>query len=639
MKKIVRTRHKSLLGVLLQAGLFAIFVVTVVFNVVYITYDVKRHRKENDQGSNSFREQNMRQQESEVVVDKSFAGGQIEIEAQSGKTFVYVSVNGVRVFEDGLIDKSRGLHFVVLNQHNGRIVARRLFDTYNKVFGKQIKYFLDSLQDDRIVIMMTKDDASMRLKKVGREAIKDFGCKMVDKIKWRDTWVCIKMKGGDLIGENHRLNEKLETWAMPLRVQGVIKLLPKTKSCDYGVGKEADKRRSFCEKYDGYGRVCSCENFESLSLRPTSLKSYRASTLPIAVIASNRPVYLFRMLTKLLQVPGINPKMITIFIDDFMHKEPVDVARLLDLKVVQHSPECVQACRISQHYKKSLTETFNAFPDAPAMIILEEDLLVSDDILDYFSQTYPIFEKDSSVFCISAWNDHGYNHSVKDPSLLYRVENMPGLGWILKRSLYKEEWEQQWPDATFNWDWDVWTRTKKPRRGRECIIPDVSRTFHFGEQGLNVDEGFYEMHFASRPLNTKMNVKFDIEKMQKDNYEKEMHKLIRQAEVLNHTKNQCTHKDDFIPNTKGKTYVAYIHLDKTEPDLDEYFYDIDWYNTWLNLASCFNIWDINQRNFHNGAVRFWYKENHIIIIGVPWSVYSVHKPKNVTPIYMPSKKK
>ena len=93
--------------------------------------------------------------------------------------------------------------------------------------------------------------------------------------------------------------------------------------------------------------------------------------------------------------------------------------------------------------------------------------------------------------------------------------------------MYKEEWEPKWPDPNYNWDWDIWTRTNKPRKGRECIIPDVPRTFHFGEAGLNVNEYFFEVHFASRRLNTPMDVKFDIEKMQKDNYEKEMHKLVR----------------------------------------------------------------------------------------------------------------
>lgn len=39
----------------------------------------------------------------------------------------------------------------------------------------------------------------------------------------------------------------------------------------------------------------------------------------------------------------------------------------------------------------------------------------------------------------------GYEHSCKDPAMLYRVETMPGLGWMLKKTLYKEELEAQWP--------------------------------------------------------------------------------------------------------------------------------------------------------------------------------------------------
>ena len=39
----------------------------------------------------------------------------------------------------------------------------------------------------------------------------------------------------------------------------------------------------------------------------------------------------------------------------------------------------------------------------------------------------------------------GYEHSCKDPQLLYRVETMPGLGWMLKRTLYKSELEPNWP--------------------------------------------------------------------------------------------------------------------------------------------------------------------------------------------------
>ena len=63
------------------------------------------------------------------------------------------------------------------------------------------------------------------------------------------------------------------------------------------------------------------------------------------------------------------------------------------------------------------------------MIIIEEDLDVSLDFFYYFSQTLPLMDSDPSLYCVSAWNDQGYDHSCQDPALLYRVETMPGLGW------------------------------------------------------------------------------------------------------------------------------------------------------------------------------------------------------------------
>ena len=58
-----------------------------------------------------------------------------------------------------------------------------------------------------------------------------------------------------------------------------------------------------------------------------------------------------------------------------------------------------------QHYKASLTTTFNLYPDAKFMIILEEDLDVSTDIFWYFHQLLPLLEEDESLYCVSAWND------------------------------------------------------------------------------------------------------------------------------------------------------------------------------------------------------------------------------------------
>jgi beta-1,2-N-acetylglucosaminyltransferase len=120
----------------------------------------------------------------------------------------------------------------------------------------------------------------------------------------------------------------------------------------------------------------------------------------------------------------------------------------------------------------------------------------------FVGQTLPLLEEDPSLYCISAWNDQGYEHTSGDPSLLYRVETMPGLGWVLRKSLYKTELEPRWPPPDRPWDWDMWMRLPDVRRGRECLVPDVSRTYHFGASGLNMNSYFQDIYFKKRAFNT-----------------------------------------------------------------------------------------------------------------------------------------
>lgn len=47
------------------------------------------------------------------------------------------------------------------------------------------------------------------------------------------------------------------------------------------------------------------------------------------------------------------------------------------------------------------------------MVIIEEDLEVSVDILTYFNQLLPVLENDESVYCISAWNDQVCSTNVR----------------------------------------------------------------------------------------------------------------------------------------------------------------------------------------------------------------------------------
>ena len=63
--------------------------------------------------------------------------------------------------------------------------------------------------------------------------------------------------------------------------------------------------------------------------------------------------------------------------------------------------------------------------------------------------------------------------------------------------------------------------------GRECIIPDISRTYHFGAKGVHINPRFQGSYFQSHALNTEINVKFEIDKIRKTEYENNVIQLIK----------------------------------------------------------------------------------------------------------------
>ena len=98
---------------------------------------------------------------------------------------------------------------------------------------------------------------------------------------------------------------------------------------------------------------------------------------------------------------------------------------------------------------------------------------------------------------------------------------------MLTRSLYKDELEPNWPSNRSYLAWDLYMRQNNIMKGRECIIPDISRTYHFGAVGMNINKDKQKKLFELRPFNKGPPQKLDIEKLKKNNYEKVLEKLIR----------------------------------------------------------------------------------------------------------------
>lgn len=73
---------------------------------------------------------------------------------------------------------------------------------------------------------------------------------------------------------------------------------------------------------------------------------------------------------------------------------------------------------------------------------------MAPDFFEYFLGTHSLLKNDSSLWCISAWNDNGKVGLIEEsrPELLYRTDFFPGLGWMLSKKLWSEL-SIKWPKA------------------------------------------------------------------------------------------------------------------------------------------------------------------------------------------------
>lgn len=214
----------------------------------------------------------------------------------------------------------------------------------------------------------------------------------------------------------------------------------------------------------------------SNSAGPISQFITAGKKFPIALLTCNRPDQLKTTIASLLNVRGIAKENIIVIQDGAMEAVAA-VAKENGLPLIQNTiglrlrggAAADGATRIAMHYRFALTTAFDRNPTAPAIIIVEDDLLFSPDFLEYFERVSPILDADKSLFVISAWNDNGFIGKVLDPLALVRTEFFPGLGWLLPRALYKGELEQSWPEQ----HWDHWLRSENVHKGREIVHPQV----------------------------------------------------------------------------------------------------------------------------------------------------------------------
>ncbi|KAK4287117.1 hypothetical protein Pmani_039808 [Petrolisthes manimaculis] len=379
------------------------------------------------------------------------------------------------------------------------------------------------------------------------------------------------------------------------------------------------QRVSFCHQYEGYGALCDCHQPAPLIYPELELKNEVIGEVPVVIIASSRPRALYRCLLTILKQEGGKRNRILVVIDGY-NTEIVSLLHLLKINYLINNMEGIEfvssGARISRHYRYALHSVFLAFPQASRAIVLEEDLLVAPDFFSYFNQTSWLLDVDPSLYCISAWNDVGALHSAHHPYSLRRVETHAGYGWMITKLLFEEIYDQ-WPSPNETHDWDVWLRSSAVRGSRECVVPDVSRTFHYGVSGEHIQGVLTHAHFTAHVITATPAIRLqNVHRMMQSEYEEDLYKTLEGDNVyfLNSTKHPCTR--NYIPrNFTDGPVVVFISMSGSDNHL-----------SWKKMGACLGVWNLDQRSHHHGLFSLNFYTTKLYIIGYPFSEFSYLKP-------------
>ncbi|XP_037787988.1 uncharacterized protein LOC119583528 isoform X2 [Penaeus monodon] len=382
--------------------------------------------------------------------------------------------------------------------------------------------------------------------------------------------------------------------------------------------QEWQRRRAFCAAHDGFGELCDCGrpfvvNREDAVPKPTTWRE----DIPILIITGGRVHYLFRLLQSLGKQPGVRRDLILLVTDGY-NTEVAKIAHILCLTLLVHRPEGVIPAKISRNVRFGLFNIIKQFPKADKFIMLEDDLILSPDFYSYMQQTSWILENDPSVYCVSAFNHLSYTHTAYNATQIYRAHSYPAYGWMMdKKGL--EFILPKWLPSNVTHDWDHFMDTGILRRGRECIIPDINRSYHGGSVGAHLTASWAtEKDFLNRTYNLDPEVVLaDPSRLLQKEYEREMKSLLARAEVVD--TDQLDDTNFTFSVKEGGVHVIYAYKETPEDDL-----------AFRVLGDVLGIWNRDDRDAHHHTWRLHYKGATLLVVGVPFSPYSSYRRRGMS---------
>ncbi|XP_045131963.1 LOW QUALITY PROTEIN: protein O-linked-mannose beta-1,2-N-acetylglucosaminyltransferase 1-like [Portunus trituberculatus] len=594
------------------------------------------------------------------------------IREKEAKTFhVHVSVtnNSLQIFRDHIQVYHKdgsptslnylphaGVHVVVMHPQRGDVMLARQFLTHQPSEHRNLASCLASLSPGRIVVVVAVPEAVVFL---GQDAIRELeviGASRIRHLAYDEAWALIshtpfrslsdiehltntttannnnnseqkeqeifrhspsKHYKGSHVGEAASIIRRPGKKAGPLIL---LARVPKTPSvwCSWHEDTAMEEQRRFCDTYEGYARLCTCNDPVTREMRYSAPRIEMKESIPVAMLTAVKPFHFYRQLLNLLETPGAAQTPILVMVDG-PREETVRLTELFGLDVLVHSPQGAAGSTtlLNMHFRFSVHNVFNFFPDVDKAIILEDDLILSPDFISFFHQTAWLLDADPTIFCVNAFSVNSYPTVAGDPHVLRRLEMFPQFGWMINRRWAREQFAYWIPEEQGG-DWDWWLSSQNSLQGRHALVPEVGRTFHSGAAGAHVTGWFQEHLFTPMIYNLDPDVKLlGLEDLVLDRYKAKMERDILNATDLVLGEDFCATSDSILPTHQPGNFRMFV---RSMSKSDEYM-------SFYMMHLCLHAFTEDTREKFEGVVRFNLQGRLLFIIGCPMSPYCRLFPK------------
>nr|XP_053650771.1 protein O-linked-mannose beta-1,2-N-acetylglucosaminyltransferase 1-like [Cherax quadricarinatus] len=511
--------------------------------------------------------------------------------------------------------QGEGITLSVINQRKPALIFHRVFPLgLYWAHWADLEWHLERVAPGRVVVMTVSVFGAIGLRHAA-QSLAHLGSVFALYLTPRACWTWVFIKGGRTISETvilqgiaqHKAHLILPLSHMPM---------PWNSNKNQRVEEE---RWQYCEAHGAMGGLCdewSPDPLPLLSAPPVGQQTTLAG-VGVVVTAGNRHQYLYHTLTTLLATPGAQQHNVLVVLGD-APPSTTQLLRLLDINFTKVAIQGQDNTKLFRYYRSVFQLAVNTFPDAPAVIFLDEDVEVSPDFFSFMSQTLWLLHADPTIYCINAFSITGVSNRTFNPSRVFRGSVQVMWGYAVTPQFIQEALIK-WPEDEHNTNmiiYDFWLYMNV-RRGRECVFPEVGRSSHYGV-GTNYHSLLAEVAFVGRPMVRESGVPLvGVSKLQLPTWRQELSNNITAATPL--LGNPCN--EDFMPSLNPKQlYVFYYRQDTNEkgtPDGRQYFV----------LLDCVGGWAQSVQGHHEGVSIITISIfTTLYVVGIPYSSYSHLKP-------------